>query len=112
MGDDPLIIRLYPGVGPACFGSSVDAAGLHAGAGKIEGFGPESEGLRSQVRYFDLEGTVENPGTITADIVELVGRHVVNGRPLQAPGGPPGCYRLVVGAHGTLLRARRVDRED
>ena len=91
-------------------GSSVDAAGLHAGAGKIEGFGPESDGLVNEVSYFDLEGTVENLGTITADIVELVGRHVVNGGTLQ-PRGADGFFVLVVGDDVTIVRETGVDGE-
>ena len=90
--------------------SSVRAAGLHAGAGKIEGFGPEGDGLVDEVRYFDLEGTVENLGSITADIVELVGRHVVNAGSLRARGAD-GFFVLVVGDDVTIVRETGVDGE-
>ncbi|MCB1281786.1 MAG: filamentous hemagglutinin N-terminal domain-containing protein, partial [Salinibacterium sp.] len=61
-------------------GSVINAAGIYAAAGSIT----DADFLRGVNRFTDLDGDVINYGSIYADSVHLLGRHVANFGSIEA----------------------------
>ena len=83
---------------------TVDAAGFHAAAGDadLDLFELKAAGGNTD-RFSDLKELVENLGTITAEVVQLVGKHVLNSGTIITHEGQPGFFALVAGSDVTII---------
>ncbi|MCP4004039.1 MAG: filamentous hemagglutinin N-terminal domain-containing protein [bacterium] len=87
--------------------AEIDVTGLHASAGSYDETDVNnvlaSPDLDERVRYQQLVGKVENLGQITAEVVDLIGRHVVNAGTI-GPQGENGFFVLISGSDVTIAR--------